>query len=191
MKDIQFGLRLKKLRKLKDFRQTKAAQLIGISYSSLQGHEGGSLPNRRNIQKYASFYGCDENWLVSGQGDPLYKEGEGEPGSTVLAVESPTPTYNKVEGEPSDSIGLGQAVELLAKVFSSDNKRLIRAITANLDAFSEVVESKEREGQAVQMMSKMSDRMAALEERLKRDVAELKAENAELKKRLEEVDHSG
>lgn len=68
MKDKRFGDRLKHLRSTTGLSQIEAAKKVGISYASLQNHEGGDIPNQNNIQKYIDFYGCNKNWLITGVG---------------------------------------------------------------------------------------------------------------------------
>ena len=71
MHNKDFAKRLKLLRKQRGLIQTKAADLIGLSYKALQDHEGGRMPNQNNINKYVAFYGCNKNWLLTGLGRPF------------------------------------------------------------------------------------------------------------------------
>lgn len=86
------GERLKGLRQSKDLRQVDAAELIGIGYSSLQGHESGKIPSRSTIKKYADFYKCDETWLLTGLGK--YENAEPEP---FFVKEDNASPYNSKE----------------------------------------------------------------------------------------------
>ncbi|MBW2052742.1 MAG: helix-turn-helix transcriptional regulator [Deltaproteobacteria bacterium] len=71
----KFGARLKYLRERLKLNQTEAAiNIEGISYGSLQRHEAGHWPNQNNLQKYIDFYGCDRNWLLTGEGEPYIKD---------------------------------------------------------------------------------------------------------------------
>jgi len=50
--------------------QDVAALKIGIKYRTYQTHEAGQIPNRNTLKKYIDFYGCDRNWLLTGEGEP-------------------------------------------------------------------------------------------------------------------------
>lgn len=98
---------------------------------------------------------------------------------------------------PDDNLGFGAAVELLAKIFNSGNIILIRAINANLQAFSETVDSRGREAEANQRLEQLSAKMEAMEKRLadmevmenrladmeavQKKITQLEAENTTLK----------
>ena len=79
---------------------------------------------------------------------------------------------------PSDNLGLGESVELLAKIYNSGNKVLIRAIAANLNAFGEAIDNKALAQKAIDMMDGMNRRILAMEN----DLAKLKEENEALRK---------
>lgn len=79
------------------------------------------------------------------------------------------------------SIEIEEAIGMIAKIFKSRNQVLIRAISANLMAFSETVET---QGEIIKMRKEQQagqSRMAMIEKRLD----ELEAENEALKKRLD------
>lgn len=70
------------------------------------------------------------------------------------------------EDNGDQDMGFGQAVELLSNIFASKNKKLIRAITSNLDAFNEAIENQNRAASAFEMMADMQSRMDKMERRL-------------------------
>lgn len=65
-----FPERLLYLRKKKGLRQEDVAAGVGIGLRSVQRHENGEIPNKNNIKRYVSFYGCLEQWLLTGKGRP-------------------------------------------------------------------------------------------------------------------------
>jgi len=68
---------------------------------------------------------------------------------------------------PDDNIGFGECADLLNKIFNSGNQVLIRAIAANLHAFSEAIDNKALAAHTVKLMEQMNERIIALEKRLK------------------------
>jgi len=66
--------RLKWLREQKKLSHEAAAAKIGVSLRSLFNHEAGKKPGKGSLKLYIDFYGCDRNWLVTGEGDPFKKE---------------------------------------------------------------------------------------------------------------------
>ncbi|MEN6621257.1 MAG: helix-turn-helix transcriptional regulator [Smithella sp.] len=90
IKDIDSGKRLVFLRNQKKISQKLAAISIGIALSTLQRYEYGILPSRKNIKKIQLFYGCNETWLLTGEGIPFsgardkYKDVCG-PGTELVA----------------------------------------------------------------------------------------------------------
>lgn len=70
-KDKKFGARLQLLREIFKLTQVIAAKKVNVGYKSLQNHEGGRWPSQKNLQRYVDFYGCDKDWLMTGQGKPF------------------------------------------------------------------------------------------------------------------------
>jgi len=175
MSDISFGGRLKLLRKNAQLTQVDAARLIHISYKALQDHEGGRWPNKNNLEKYIEFYGCDQNWLLTGLG-ARYKSDtmEGGPLRTGESVAE----YIKV-----DTPGLGQAVEMLATILASGNQVFSQAVMLSLRASSDALSiMKQRNQQMAALVSELNElrnRLAALEEKFQEKQEVEKEENTE------------
>ncbi len=134
--------------------------------------------------KIAQVYDCSTDWILTGRGDEevkteeLPRKQEIEP--TPAAVAEETSEDGSVHSQiPGDTLGLGESVELLARIYNSGNTVLIRAIAANLHAFSEAVDNKALAQKAIDMMDEMNKRMLTME----KDLAKLKEENEELKKK--------
>jgi len=66
--------RLKWLREKRGLTQGEAAHGIGVSLRSLANHESGRSPGKSSIKLYIDFYGCDRNWLLTGEGEPNLKD---------------------------------------------------------------------------------------------------------------------
>lgn len=77
-------------------------------------------------------------------------------------------------------LGMGDSMELLVNIHKSGNQVLIRAINANLLAFNEAIENRERSETTINAIRDMKDRMVSLEE----EMAKLRAENLVLHQKL-------
>lgn len=155
--------RLKKVRAEVGLSQRKMATAIGIATRTWQVYEeGGSVPGGNVIEALAKM-GFNANWLLLGDG-PI-RRGEVTP-AAASAQAAPD-----LECLPSDNLGLGESVELLAKIYTSGSKTLIRAIAANLNAFSEAIDNKALALNTSKKMEEMETRMLAMEQK----IAELEA----------------
>lgn len=174
MKDIEFGNRLERLRKRLKLTQEAACKKIGVTYGSLQRHEGGHNPNPNNLKKYLDFYECDRTWLITGLGHPF--SGQDEP-YIIKNREKEFPhiwaSQNlKTHIESSDDL-YGQASVGLRAIFNSGDLVSIKAIQANIEAFRL---SALREQQNQQYANEIID--------LKKKCDILEKENKEFRKRL-------
>ena len=142
-----------------------------ISGSSIGKYISGDAdPSRKRLLKIAEVANVNIMRLLTGEG-PM------RPGDQIAAPQEHSPpcatnkeAYLKKAQDPSqpidDNIGLGQAVELLAKIFGSNNHILMRAIIANLQAFGEAIDNKNKELQARAEMEQMQIRMDAMEKQM-------------------------
>jgi hypothetical protein len=69
----------------------------------------------------------------------------------------------------ADTIGLGAAVEMLAKIYGSEDQLLIGAINTDLRAFCEAVDRKQRDRHSTQELINLKKRLATIEKQLKQD----------------------
>lgn len=163
-------------------KQQDAASFLDIKQSAISGaKKRGSFPVEW-AKKIADRYNLNVNWLLLGEG-PM------RPGDHVAApVENSPPcdtgkeAYLAKAQDPNqaidDNMGLGQAVELLAKIFGSNNHILMRAIIANLQAFGEAIDNKNKEMQARAEMAQMQMRMDAMEKQMSallEEISDMKA----------------
>ena len=158
----------KKIRQLRGKEpQAEFGARFGISRNTVMRYESGERkPDSDFVAALCREYKVEANWLLL--------EDQETSGS-----DSPSKNNMTAPSMPSDKLGLGESVELLAKIYNSGNTVLIRAIAANLHAFSEAVDNKALAQKAIDMMDEMNKRMLAMEKGL----AMLKEENEELKKR--------
>lgn len=100
---------------------------------------------------------CSIDWLLKGE------SGAGSPKrpDTIEPKESLSDSLLIQQ-----SLGFGECAEMLAKIFASKNQVLIRAISANLLAFSETVDAKITIAQMKEDQKTSNDRVAELERRM-------------------------
>lgn len=149
------------------------AKAMGIHRNTLPRYESGErTPDGDFLARLCSKSGVEPAWLLLGEG-PMRK---GQEDQSPATAES-SPQYS---GQlPDDDIGLGESVELLAKIYNSGNNVLVRAIAANLHAFSEAVDNKALAAKTITMMDEMNKRMLAQENELaamKKELARMKSE---------------
>ena len=124
-----FASRLRELRDKIDLYQWQVAEKLGMDTSTLQTHEAGQWPNRANLEKYITFYGCSRAWLMTGEGESF----PGQPAERERGVSEATGVY---ESDP-----LLSAISILKHIFDSGNQTLIQAITLNLLAFQHALQT--------------------------------------------------
>jgi len=163
------GERIKELRGTET--QANWETRFGVTKNTIRRYESGANPPDTNfIARLCEAYGINAHWLITGEGPKFLDDQPMQPAaSNETAIAAPL---------PSDNLGLGESVELLAKIYNSGNKVLIRAISANLNAFGEAIDNKALAQKAITMMDEMNRRMLALEN----DLAKLKEENEGLRK---------
>ena len=149
------------------------ASYLGISRQNI-----GAARKRQDvppgwIYKVAALTGCSMDWLRFGHGAKIrgeYSTGESYPAGQISSPQSPF----QVSGRPSaiieephdeDSTGFGKAVEMLAKIYSSEDKLLINTINANIRAFCEAIDRKQREERSAKELENLKNRLAKTEKK--------------------------
>ena len=160
--------KLKEAREYLGKGQKEMADLVGSGHRSWQAYEQGTSYPGGKVFQALSELGFNTTWFFRDDVPMLLDE------------QLVRPAGNDAEAAslPLDNMGLGESVELLAKIYNSDNKVLIRAIAANLNAFGEAIDNEALAQKAITMMDEMNKRMLALEN----DLAKLKEENEGLRK---------
>ena len=117
------GNRLVYLRENKGLSQQEAAIKLGIPERTLQSHEYGQWPNRKNQQKYIDFYGCSRIWFLTDEGVPFPDQEASE-----------KPAINRVDNDTSRQIdaSFGTAVDALKEIFDSHDPAVIDTVRTNL-----------------------------------------------------------
>jgi transcriptional regulator with XRE-family HTH domain len=186
---MNIGDRIKKIRGKAS--QTDFGTRLGKSRNTIMRYETNKrTPDSDFLLSLYNNLGIDPKWVLTGEG-PMHK-GETEHSiptpdkhklpwnadiqDLLIRLSQEFAGYQKkamaahdeepLQYCPDDNLGLGESVELLAKIYNSGNQVLIRAIAANLHAFSEAIDNKELSMQAVETMSKMNDRILQLEKRI-------------------------
>jgi hypothetical protein len=128
------------------------------------------------IYKVAELTNCSMDWLRFGHGPKVrveYTEAESAPKDRLASQESayklqvswkPRPV-NELQQDENIS-GFGAAVEMLAKIYSSEDKLLISTINANIRAFCEAIDHKHRDQSSTKELTSLKKRLTTIEEKL-------------------------
>ncbi len=131
------------------------------------------------IYKVAELSGCSMDWLRFGQGPQrrvAYTMAEAEEKGELSSQESPY--RRRVSWKPrsvddlqsdADATGFGMAVEMLAKIYGSEDQLLIGAINTDLRAFCEAIDRKQRDQHSTKELIELKKRLAEIEKHLKQD----------------------
>ena len=116
---------------------------FGISRNTVMRYESGDRkPDTDFIVAVCEAYNINAHWLLTGDGPEKLDQQNGLPAAKTAADPQPSDNHKPAQPTPSDDLGLGESVELLAKIYNSGNTVLVRAIAANLNAFSEAIDNK-------------------------------------------------
>jgi hypothetical protein len=131
------------------------------------------------IDKVAELTGCSMDWLRFGRGPKIRAayttEGSHHDGRVAttqspydLQVSPESGPLNESASEASeeDGSGFGAAVEMLAKIYSSGDKLLISTIGANIRAFCEAIDGKQREQRSTKELENLKNRLTTIEKQL-------------------------
>jgi hypothetical protein len=149
------------------------ANYLGISRQNI-----GAARKRKDvppgwIYKVAALTGCSMDWLRFGQGAKIrgeYISGESYQAGRIASPHSPFQVSRRpgsvMEGRhDKDSTGFGAAVEMLAKIYSSEDKLLISSINANIRAFCEAIDRKQREQRSTKELENLKKRLTKTEKK--------------------------
>jgi biotin operon repressor len=131
------------------------------------------------IYKVAELSGCSMDWLRFGHGPKVRVEYTAEgskPKGELSSQESPYKLQvswkpRSVNGlqQKEDISGFGAAVEMLARIYSSEDQLLIGTINANMRAFCEAIDSKQRDQHSTEELADLKKRLTTIEKQIKRD----------------------
>ena len=147
------------------------AKYLGISRQNI-----GASRKRQDvppgwIYKVAALSGCSMDWLRFGQGAKTrrdYGAEKSDPAGRIASPQtpfgdSPDPGDVGEKTQNGDTTGFGEAVEMLAKIYSSEDKLLINTINANIRAFCEAIDRKNRERRSAKELESLKKRLSRKE----------------------------
>jgi hypothetical protein len=136
------------------------------------------------IYKVAEISGCSMDWLRFGQGPKVRVEyrqaardelGRVESGQKDRLASQESAYKLQVSWKPGpvdelqrdeDVSGFGAAVEMLARIYSSEDKQLISTLNANIRAFCEAIDHKQRDQNSTRELVDLKKRLSAIEKKV-------------------------
>ncbi|MGD8523155.1 MAG: hypothetical protein PVF56_18555, partial [Desulfobacterales bacterium] len=126
----------------------------------------------------AASSGCSMDWLQFGHGPKIrvdYTTGGQRPEGQVASPQSPydfqggggTGSADELQRD-GDSSGFGAAVEMLAKIYGSGDDLLIHTINANIRAFCEAIDHKDRDQRSTRELQDLKKRLTTIEKQLQK-----------------------
>ncbi len=131
------------------------------------------------IYKVAELSGCSMDWLRFGHGPKVraeYTQAGSKPKGELFSQASPYKLQVSWQPRSADELqsneeipGFGAAVEMLARIYSSEDQLMINTINANIRAFCEAIERKQHDQSTTKELVNLKKRLAAIENQLKPD----------------------
>ncbi len=131
------------------------------------------------IYKVAELSGCSMDWLRFGHGPKVraeYTQAGPKPKGELFSQASPYKLQvswqprSAGELQSNEEIpGFGAAVEMLARIYSSEDQLMINTINANIRAFCEAIDRKQHDQSTTKELVNLKKRLAAIEKQLKPD----------------------
>jgi hypothetical protein len=131
------------------------------------------------IYKVAELSGCSMDWLRFGHGPKVrveYTAAESKPKGELSSQSSPYKLQVSWQPRRSDELqsgedipGFGAAVEMLARIYSSEDQLMINTINANIRAFCEAIDRKQHDQSTTKELINLKKRLATIEKQLKPD----------------------
>jgi hypothetical protein len=122
------------------------------------------------------------DWLRFGHGPKVRMEYTAEgpkPKSELSSQASPYKLQVSWQPRPADEFqsdedipGFGAAVEMLARIYSSEDQLMISTINANIRAFCEAIDRKHHDQNSTKELINLKKRLATIEKQLKQDKTE-------------------
>ena len=131
------------------------------------------------IYKVAELSGCSMDWLRFGHGPKVrveYTSAASKPKGELSSQETPYKLQVSWQPGPADESqsgedipGFGAAVEMLARIYSSEDQLMISTINANIRAFCEAIDRKQRDQRSTKELADLKIRLTTIEKQLQRD----------------------
>lgn len=141
-------------------------KLFGKNRNTILHYENDTnTPGSDFVVELCRRYNVSADWVLYGK-KMAFPDGQAE-GVTQKPrrLEDNQEADEAGEIDPADGdVDLSRGVGLLAKIYGSNNKVLIRAIIANLLAFTEAIDNKQRAVNSEKMMAQIETRLSALEQ---------------------------
>jgi hypothetical protein len=158
------------------------ANYLGISRQNIgAARKRGDVPPGW-INKVAELTGYSMDWLCFGNGPKMrveYGATVSPPGGQVATPEATygfhgdrSPGVGPGKQPAEDRFGFGAAVEMLAKIYSSEDELLINTINANIRAFCEAIDLRQNEQRSSQELLDLKKRLSSIEKQLRKGKAE-------------------
>ena len=155
------------------------ATYLGISRQNIgAARKRGDIPPGW-INKVAEITGYSMDWLCFGNGPKMRAEFDASGSTPGGRVAMPGSTYgfetNQNAGRKPDQpidedrFGFGAAVEMLAKIYSSEDPLLIHTINANIRAFCEAIDLRKKEQRSSEELLDLKKRLATIEKQLRKE----------------------
>ncbi|MGD9080931.1 MAG: helix-turn-helix domain-containing protein [Desulfobacterales bacterium] len=131
------------------------------------------------IYKVAELSGCSMDWLRFGHGPKVrveYTAARSKPQDELSSQASPYKLQVSWQPRRADELqsdedvpGFGAAVEMLARIYSSEDQLMINTINANIRAFCEAIDRKQHDQSTTKELINLKKRLATIEKQLKPD----------------------
>ena len=131
------------------------------------------------VYKVAELSGCSMDWLRFGHGPKVrveYATEGSQPKGELSSQEAPYKLQVSWKPGSADELqsdedipSFGAAVEMLARIYSSEDQLMISTINANIRAFCEAIDRKQRDQRSTKELADLKNRLTTIEKQLKRD----------------------
>lgn len=176
---VSLSERVKNIRADLGYTQKTMAAALGVTTRTWQiWEEGGSVPGGNHLQSLVRL-GFDANWILTGEG-PMRREETVPPQSTPVNQPATETPLQVAAHAHFDALNAVEGMGLLTKIYTSNDQVFIRAINANLLAFSDAIENRAKAETTINAIREMREQMNVMQG----DLATLRAENQELQRKL-------
>ena len=128
------------------------------------------------IYKVAELTGCSMDWLGFGHGPKVraaYTTADASSAGRLASQESDYKLQVSWKPRSADELqqdedisSFGAAVEMLAKIYSSEDELIIRTISANINTFCEAIDRKHRDQSSTKELADLKTRLRTIEKKL-------------------------
>ena len=149
------------------------AKYLGISRQNIGAARKRDDVPTGWIYKVAELTGCSMDWISFGRGPQMrvdYSTRDEQHPGQVASPESPYVSQGIADRDSAGDLqpggegaGFGAAVEMLARIYSSGDRLLIRAINANIKVIYQTIDIRQREQRSNKEMQELKKRLNALE----------------------------